>query len=141
MYRIKIFTIGRTKERWLEEALDEYTQRLKNTLSIEWLLAKDDEGLQRLLEKEQGLICLDPRGEQMSSEAFSKWLVHSFLENKSRLTFVIGGADGIPAHIKARAKAQISFSLLTFTHQLTRLVLLEQLYRAFEIERGSPYHR
>ncbi len=141
MYRIKIFTIGKTKESWLEEALKEYTLRLKNTLGIEWVLAKDLESLERLLEKENSLICLDPQGELLSSEAFSKWFIHCLSENKSRLTLVIGGAEGIPAHINSRAKAKISLSPLTFTHQLARLILLEQIYRAFEIDRGSPYHR
>lgn len=141
MYRVKIFTIGRTKEAWLEEALKEYTQRLKNTLSIEWALAKDQDGLERLLEKETNLVCLDPQGKLLSSENFSKWLLQSLANNKSRLSLVIGGAEGIPAHLKSRAKALISLSPLTFTHQLTRLILLEQLYRAFEIDRGSPYHK
>ena|ERR1700722_8179603 len=141
MYRVKIFTIGRTKEAWLEEALKEYTLRLKNTLSIEWALAKDQDGLERLLEKENNLVCLDPQGKLLSSEHFSKWLLQCLADNKSRLSLVIGGAEGIPAHLKSRAKALISLSPLTFTHQLTRLILLEQLYRAFEIDRGSPYHK
>ncbi|MBI2743114.1 MAG: 23S rRNA (pseudouridine(1915)-N(3))-methyltransferase RlmH [Chlamydiales bacterium] len=141
MYRIKIFTIGKNKESWLEEALQEYTHRLKSTCSIEWLLAKDDEGLIRLIEKESGFICLDPKGKLMTSEVFSKWLIQSLTDGGSRLSLVIGGAEGLPPQIKRQAKSLISFSPLTFTHQLTRIILLEQVYRAFEINRGSPYHK
>lgn len=141
MYRIKIFTVGKTKESWLEAALEEYTQRLKTLTTIEWLLAKDDEALLRLLEKETHFVCLDPKGKLMTSEALSKWLIQNLTEGGSRLSFVIGGADGLPDQLRKRAKSLISLSPLTFTHQLTRLILLEQVYRGFEIDRGSPYHR
>lgn len=141
MYQIKIFTIGKTKEQWLEEALEEYTQRLKSVLRIEWHLVKDDTQLLRLLEKEKSFIGLDPQGELLESIAFSKQLFRLLAEGGSRLSFVIGGSDGIPPPIKARAKKLLSLSPLTFTHQLTRLVLLEQIYRAFEIEKGSAYHK
>lgn len=138
MFTVKIFTIGKNKESWLDEALHEYAQRLKGRLQLEWVLAKDDAALSRLLEKEREFICLDPQGKLMSSENFSKWF---FALGKSRLTVVIGGPDGLSAALKSKASALISLSPLTFTHQLARLILLEQLYRAFEIERGSPYHR
>ncbi len=141
VYQIKIFTIGKTKEQWLEEALEEYTQRLKSVLRIEWHLVKDDAQLLRLLEKEKSFIGLDPQGELLESVPFSKQLFRLLAEGGSRLSFVIGGSDGIPPPIKARAKKLLSLSPLTFTHQLTRLVLLEQIYRAFEIEKGSAYHK
>jgi 23S rRNA (pseudouridine1915-N3)-methyltransferase len=141
MFAIKIFTVGKTKEHWLEEALEEYTQRLKPNLKLEWVFAKDDEGLARLLEKEKKFIALDPQGKLLSSEEFSKKIIQILEQEDSRLSLVIGGADGIPEAIKKKALTLLSLSPLTFTHQLTRLILLEQLYRAFEIDRGSPYHR
>ena len=141
MYQIKIFTIGKTKESWLNEALAEYAQRLKKSLTIEWILAKDDPALERLLEKEKEFICLDPRGQLFDSPAFSKQLLKLLEAGKSRLSIVIGGPDGIPPGVRQRAQKLVSLSPLTFTHQLTRLILLEQLYRALEIARGSPYHR
>lgn len=141
MYRIKIFTIGKIKESWLEEALDEYTQRLKNHLVIEWILAKDLVELERRVEKEPYVLCLDPQGELLTSESFSKSLMQHLSASGSRLCFVIGGAEGVSQKIRIKAKTTLSLSLLTFTHQMTRLILLEQIYRAFEIDKGSPYHK
>ncbi len=141
MYKIKIFTIGKTKEPWLSLALDEYTKRLKPFLSIEWHLAKQNDQLAALLEKEFHYICLDPQGKTFSSETFASFLQQKLLEEGSRLSFVIGGAEGLPQRIRKGAAALLSLSPLTFTHQLTRLIFLEQLYRAMEIARGSSYHR
>jgi 23S rRNA (pseudouridine1915-N3)-methyltransferase len=135
MYKIKIFIIGKTKESWLNEALEEYTQRLKAQMAIEWVLAKDDDHLFQLLAKESSYICLDPKGKLTTSEEFAKLIY------RSRLNFVIGGPVGIPDAIKSRASLLLSLSPLTFTHPLARLVLLEQLYRSMEINRGSPYHK
>ncbi len=137
MRKIKIFTVGKTKESWLQEALDEYTKRLKPHLSLEWHLAKNSDQLSTLLEKETHYICLDIKGAAFSSEEFSEW----FQKTGSRLSFVIGGAEGLSEAIKAKAALKISISPLTFTHQLARLILIEQLYRALEIEKGSSYHK
>ncbi len=141
MFILKIFTIGKNKEPWLEAALQEYTERLKAKVKIEWHLAKEDKGLEKLLEKEKGFICLDSTGKLLDSIAFSKRIMQLFLTENSRLSFVIGGAEGLTPSIKSRAKECLSLSPLTFTHQLVRIILLEQLYRAFEIEKGSPYHK
>jgi 23S rRNA (pseudouridine1915-N3)-methyltransferase len=141
MFILKIFTIGKNKEAWLEAALQEYIGRLKGKVKIEWLLAKEDKGLEKLLEKEKGYVCLDSTGKLLDSNAFSKRLMQLFIAQDSRLSFVIGGAEGLSPAMKARAKEILSLSPLTFTHQLVRLILLEQIYRAFEIERGSPYHK
>lgn len=141
MLKIKVYTIGKTKEMWLQTALEEYNNRLKSTLSLEWILAKNEEQLKHFLEKKTNFICLDPFGKQYSSEEFSTFLIQAFRDNHSRLIFVIGGAGGIPAVIKIKAKTLISFSCMTFTHQLTRLILIEQIYRALEIEKGSSYHK
>lgn len=137
MLKIKIYTIGRLKEPWLTEALSEYEKRLQGRIEIKWLLAKDDAELTKLILEEATLIALDVQGELVSSEALSSKL----FQLGSRLSFVIGGSDGLPLPIKSKAKWRWSLSPLTFTHQMTRLILLEQLYRASEIERKSPYHK
>ncbi len=141
MYKIKIITIGKSKEKWLQDALEEYTERLKPSITIEWILAKDNEKLKQLLEKVESYICLDPRGKLLSSEQFSDFLIDEFQKKGSRLNFVIGEAEGLTPEIKKGASHQLSLSPLTFTHQLTRLIFLEQLYRAIEIDKGSAYHK
>lgn len=141
MYKLKIFSIGKTKEAWLKEALDEYSRRLSPILSIEWMLVKDDQQLEAHLQKESAFIALEPGGKMFTSEDFSTWLIQSFEAKGSRLNFVIGGAEGIPPEISERALAKISLSKMTFTHQLTRLILIEQIYRAFEIDKGTGYHK
>lgn len=141
MLKIKVYSIGKTKEDWLLQALEEYEKRLKASLTFEWILAKSDEQLKQFLEKEENFICLDPRGKQFSSEEFSTFLTRAFRDCHSRLAFVIGGAEGIPQPLKLKAKALISLSRMTFTHQITRLILVEQIYRALEIEKGSAYHK
>ena len=141
MIKIKIYTVGKTKEQWLQDALEIYEERLMPSLSFEWILAKNDEQLKQFLEKEANFICLDPNGKQYSSKEFSLFLLRSIQEADSRLSFVIGGPEGLPDLIRTRAKSLFSLSRLTFTHQIARLVLVEQVYRAFEIEKGSSYHK
>lgn len=141
MYKLKIFSIGKTKEPWLKQAIEEYSRRLGPILSIQWILAKDDPQLLTLLAKESSYIALDPNGKTFTSEDFSTWIIQTLEAESSRLSFVIGGAEGLPKEISKKAIALISLSKLTFTHQLTRLILIEQLYRAFEIEKGTQYHK
>ena len=141
MFKIKIFTIGKTKESWLSLANEEYHKRLKHQASIEWILCKGNDQLTELLEKESSWICLDPTGKTMTSQEFSLWFFKELEREGSRLNIVIGGAEGIPSSIKSKSKGLISLSKLTFTHQITRLILLEQIYRAFEIQKGSEYHK
>lgn len=136
MFKVKVLTIGRCKEKWLSEALAEYEKRLTGKLALEWMLAKNNEQLKQwaLLES---FIALDPKGELLSSERWSEKMMAGGL----RLNFVIGGAEGLPKELIQAAKFVWSLSPLTFTHQITRLILVEQLYRAIEIERGSHYHK
>ena len=141
MHRLTIYSIGKTKEAWLESALDEYTKRLKPSATISWILAKENKQLEKLVDQEPFLACLDPAGDLMTSEKFSTWLNNSLVTAGARLAFVIGGATGLSKQLRQKASCLISLSPLTFTHQITRLVLLEQLYRAFEIQKGSAYHK
>lgn len=134
-------TIGKNKETWTTEALAEYEKRLKPYCTIEWILAKNDVQLEEFLMREGKFIALDPQGKAFSSEKFAHWLSEAAIQHNSRLTFAIGGPEGLPPTIKNKAAFLWSLSPLTFTHQLTRIILLEQIYRAFEIQRGSQYHK
>ncbi|MBS0653839.1 MAG: 23S rRNA (pseudouridine(1915)-N(3))-methyltransferase RlmH [Verrucomicrobia bacterium] len=141
MYKIKIATVGKAKESWLQDGLEEYTARLKPFAIIEWILAKNGEKLKQFLKEEASYICLDPKGKLYSSEQFSRFLIDQLQEQGSRLTLVIGDAEGLDPETRQGAAALLSLSPMTFTHQMTRLILLEQLYRAIEIDRGTAYHK
>jgi 23S rRNA (pseudouridine1915-N3)-methyltransferase len=121
VYKIKILTIGKTKEAWLDEALAEYEKRLKTVAQIELVLAKNDLHLVELASKETALIVLDVAGTAVTSEEFSKLLVNQLEKGGTRLSFVIGGAEGLPPQLQS-ALLRISFSKMTFTHQIVRLV-------------------
>lgn len=140
MYKITIYSVGKTKEPWLIEALNEYEMRLRSSLEIQWVLVKKEEQLPPLLEKIP-FVALVIEAKQQSSEEFSLAL-HGWLESGgSRLSFLIGGAEGIPKELEQKAFAKLSFSKMTLTHQMVRLLLLEQIYRALEIRKGSSYHK
>lgn len=140
MLKLKILSIGKTKEKWLEEACQEYEKRLKAFVHIELLWARDNAQLIDWALKENASFCLDPAGRSLSSEAFSAFLATEWEKGGSRLAIVIGGAEGLPKELKA-GKTLISLSPMTFTHQITRLVLMEQIYRAMEIQKGTSYHK
>lgn len=138
MFKVKVLTVGRCKEEWLKSALEEYERRLQGTLSLHWHLAENDRELEALLLKEPTFIALDVQGELLSSEEVAKRLYGPW---GARITFAIGGAEGISSAALARAVFRWSLSPLTFTHQIVRLLLAEQLYRATEIHKGSRYHK
>lgn len=140
MVKIKIITVGKTKESWLDQALSEYTKRLSGRADIEFVIVKNDDQLIRTLEKEAHYICLDVEGQMMDSSAFANYLMKSLEVHGARLSLVIGGPEGLPKEVRGQAKL-LSLSPMTLTHQCARLILLEQIYRAFEITKGSKYHK
>jgi 23S rRNA (pseudouridine1915-N3)-methyltransferase len=140
MLKLRILSVGKTKEKWLEEAFNEYQKRLKPILHIECLWAKDSQQLLEWAQKETCLIGLDPSGRLLNSEQFANFVDKCWNQGGSRFTFVIGGAEGLPVDIKQKS-ILISLSPLTFTHQITRLVLIEQIYRSTEILKNSQYHK
>lgn len=140
MPKVKILSVGKNKEKWLEEALGEYIKRLRPTLEVECLWAQDDSQLAHLALKEKTVICLDPQGKCQTSEQFALFFQEQLEKGGARLSFVIGGAEGLSAEMK-RHYPLISLSSLTFTHQIARLILIEQIYRATEILKGSQYHK
>ena len=140
MLKLKILSVGKNKEKWLDEAFSEYVKRIKSIVQIECLWVRDTQQLIEWTQKEPHYICLDPTGDLYTSEEFSKFLFHEWEIKGSRLTFLIGGAEGIPEILKQNREL-ISFSPLTFTHQMARLILIEQVYRSIEIQKGSNYHK
>jgi len=143
MYHFRILSIGKTKEAWLDDAIAEYLKRLQGAANIEFVLAKNDEQLTVLALKEEargGVIALDEAGRLMDSINFSDFLVKGLESAGAKLAIVIGGPDGLPAAIKKKYPL-VSLSPMTFTHQAVRLILIEQIYRALEIAKGSKYHR
>lgn len=138
--KITIFSIGKTKEPWLEEALSLYLKRLRPVCAIEFILAKDESQLLALASKRSLAICLDSSGPLLSSEEFSALLHKKLVEGGSEMAFIIGGATGLPDKLKKQFPL-LSFSKMTFTHQMIRLLLIEQIYRAFEIHKGTSYHK
>ena len=157
--KIRIVAVGKLKEKYLREGVAEYAKRLAPFASVELLetreeymaenpseaqrqqtLAKEGERLLRLVPERSFLIVLDVRGKLLSSEALAKELASLALQGQSDLTFLIGGAFGLSPAVRDRADLRISFSPMTFTHQMVRLLLYEQIYRAFKINRGEKYH-
>ena len=157
--KIRIVAVGKLKEKYLREGVAEYAKRLAPFASVELLetreeymaenpseaqrqqtLAKEGERLLRLVPERSFLIVLDVKGKLLSSEALAKELASLALQGRSDLTFLIGGAFGLSPAVRERADLRISFSPMTFTHQMVRLLLYEQIYRAFKINRGEKYH-
>ena len=157
--KIRIVAVGKLKEKYLREGVAEYEKRLAPFASVELLetreeymaenpseaqrqqtLAKEGERLLRLVPERNFLIVLDVKGKLLSSEALAKELASLALQGQSDLTFLIGGAFGLSPAVRERADLRISFSPMTFTHQMVRLLLYEQIYRAFKINRGEKYH-
>lgn len=157
--KIRIVAVGKLKEKYLREGVAEYAKRLAPFASVELLetreeymaenpseaqrqqtLAKEGERLLRLVPERSLLIVLDVKGKLLSSEALAKELASLALQGQSDLTFLIGGAFGLSPAVRERADLRISFSPMTFTHQMVRLLLYEQIYRAFKINRGEKYH-
>lgn len=125
MLKIKIITVGRVKEKWLNNALFEYEKRLSSILKFEWILTKE-KLLPNFIDKET--ILLDSSGVELSSEEFADKIKELFQKYNSRLTFIIGGPLGFSKIPKTNLI--LSLSKLTFTHQITRLIFIEQIYRA-----------
>lgn len=139
MLKVKVIAMGKCKEEWLRIALSEYEKRLSPYLQISWIQPKDNHDLIDLLAKEPRYIALDPNGEEMDSIAFSQKFIQFLENNRSSAVFAIGGPDGFPPALQPSLRW--SLSLLTFTHQIIRLILVEQIYRALEIAKKSPYHK
>ncbi len=143
---IKIICIGKIKEKYLEDLINDYLKRIKKYHKIEMLELKDSDinseskELINKINKKDFNILLDVKGEALDSKDFSNLINNTFNFN-SNITFIIGGSDGVNKEVKDLVNKQISFSKLTFPHGIFRGILLEQIYRAFKIINNETYHK
>jgi 23S rRNA (pseudouridine1915-N3)-methyltransferase len=139
--RIRILAVGKVRKGWVSEGVELYRRRLPGLEIVELRdggLAREAEAISSELRRGEQLVALCEEGQTYDSLAFAQALEGSGSE---QLAFVIGGAAGLDPALKARASWRLSLSPLTFPHELARLLLLEQLYRARSIQQGGPYHR
>ena len=139
--RIRILAVGKVRKGWVLEGIATYLKRLPGLQVVELRDAgkvKEAEAVLAALQPGEQLVVMAEEGQTFDSPAFAERLEGSGSE---RLVFVIGGAEGIDPALKARASWKLSLSPMTFPHELARLLLLEQLYRALTIQQGGPYHK
>lgn len=154
--KITFIVIGKTNQSALIQLIDDYQRRLKHYTNFESLTIpelknsknisekeqKDKEGELIIKQLEQGdeVILLDEKGKEYTSVAFSEFVAKKMMSSNKRMVFVVGGPYGFSENVYARANGLISLSAMTFSHQMIRLIFVEQLYRAFTILKGEPYH-
>lgn len=154
--KIKLITIGKTDKKYFIQGIEEYTKRLKHYIKFETIVIPDikknkktDETLQKKLEGElilkntqntDFLVLLDENGDTFSSVKFAKFIENQTLKSVKNLVFVIGGPYGFSEEVYKAANKKIALSEMTFSHQMVRLIFVEQLYRAFTIIKREPYH-
>ncbi len=141
MLTLKILCVGRSGEEWLEAGIEMYLTRMRSALKVIEVWVKDDAQLLKAVAHERVLMALDPAGREMSSEQFSLFLQDQFVRGGSQLTCVIGGANGLPKELRERTIPLVSLSQMVLPHHLARLIFVEQVYRALEIAKGTPYHK
>ena len=150
---IKIICVGKIKEEYLKQAINEYSKRLSkytklniievsdiDNQSIDVILLKKKELIEKYIENKDYVITLEINGNMLSSEELASKIDNIFNTN-STITFIIGGSYGLHEDIKKRSDYKLSFSRLTFPHQLFRVNLLEQIYRSFKINNNESYHK
>jgi 23S rRNA (pseudouridine1915-N3)-methyltransferase len=143
--KIKVVWIGKTKEAAIQSLTDEYLKRLSRYAEVEGAALKDEAAILKLCAREarpsrHSLVLLDGRGKQLSSEELAKFLGDYQDRNPLPLLFAVGAADGFSDQARQAATLVLSLGKMTLSHELARVVLLEQLYRAFTILKGHPYH-
>lgn len=158
--KITLLTVGKLKEKFFREAVSEYEKRLSRYCRLrieetadektpektsetqrEQILQKEGERILRLLPEDAYVITLEIDGRKLTSEKFAEEIERLGVGGISHIVFVIGGSLGLHHKIKERADLAVSFSDMTFPHQLMRVILLEQIYRAYRIINGEPYHK
>lgn len=157
--KITILAIGKIGLKFIKEGITEYSKRLSSFANINVVELKEEkigdkqnsaerqriveaegESLLKRLKPTQYVFLLDLHGEMLSSEKLAQKLDNMAIQGESDVVFVIGGAFGVSETLRKRANVRLSFSPMTFTHQMIRMLLLEQIYRAFKINRNEPYH-
>ncbi len=157
---VKVLCVGKIKEKFYSQAIDEYCKRLSKYCSLDIVQVPDEKTAENLSDVEINLIkdregekilkhindrdfviALAILGKQLDSVAFSKYIQDLMIQGNSSIVFVIGGSLGLSDKVLSRANYLLSFSKMTFPHQLMRVVLLEQIYRAMRIMKNEPYHK
>ena len=154
--KIQFWSIGKNDEAYIKAGVAEFTKRISKYYKVEWkiipppknaasmngpeLMDKEGEKILSLLKKEDYLVVLDRKGDHFSSEVFADFIKSKADESIKSLVFVIGGAYGLDKNVIVKAKLKLSFSHFTFPHQLVRLILAEQVYRACAIIKNEKYH-
>lgn len=154
--KLLLLVVGKTVESWLKAGVDEYVSRLghfaqfemqvvsdlKNTKSMDTSVQKQKEGEQilKLLQNGDHVVLLDDKGREFTSEELATWVDKKAMISSKRIVFIIGGPYGFSNEVYARADEKMSLSKMTFSHQMVRVIFVEQLYRAFTIIKGIPYH-
>jgi len=155
--RLKLIVVGKTKENYIHMGEMDFAARLKNYCEFEQVIVRDEritasrnEGEIKMQEGERILqklgpsslvVALDQRGEQLSSERLAGFIDQARQRGAKQIDFIIGGALGLGENVLSRADKMLSLSAMTFTHEMARLILLEQLYRAHSILAGAKYHK
>lgn len=140
MKRAEIIAVGRLRDAALAALCADYYRRCRRTLQISEREVRDTRALERAVPDDGLVIALDERGRQVTSRELAR-LLDGWITGAPRLTFIIGGADGLPAALRDRSALLLGLSRLTLGHRIARVVLAEQLYRAVSILEGAPYHR
>jgi 23S rRNA (pseudouridine1915-N3)-methyltransferase len=151
-----LLVVGKTSEKWLNDGIGDYSTRINRYIPFEMLVIADMKNRGKIdnetLKKQEGekilssilekdvVVLLDENGKHFSSVAFAIWIERDFLITSRRIVCVIGGAYGFSREVYERANFKISLSAMTFSHQMVRLIFVEQLYRAFTIINKEPYH-
>lgn len=154
--KISLITVGKTDMAWVREGLDMYVSRLKHyapfdlteipelknvsALSRDQIKSREGELVLKLVKPSDDLVLLDEHGREFRSLEFAKYLEDKMISSGRDIVFVIGGAYGFSPEVYSRANGKISLSKMTFSHQIVRTIFAEQLYRAFTIIKGEPYH-
>ena len=158
--KLRVICVGRLKEKFYTDAVNEFKKRLSRFAEVEIVELADEKAPEKLSDAEleqlklvegrrilakladgETVVALEIRGVQLSSTELAEKLKNLMLEGKSRLAFIIGGSNGLSSEVLSRADFKLSFSKMTFSHQIFRIMLMEQLYRAFKIINNEPYHK
>jgi len=150
---IKVICVGKLKEKYLVDAIDEYKKRISKYTKLEIIelvdsniddevlaLKKEKDSILKNINDKDFVITLEIEGKEFSSVEFANFLDNTFINN-SNIVFIIGGSYGLSEEIKQRSNYKLSFSKLTFPHQLFRVMLLEQIYRCYKINNNEKYHK
>ncbi|MHB1394415.1 MAG: 23S rRNA (pseudouridine(1915)-N(3))-methyltransferase RlmH [Clostridia bacterium] len=157
---ITIITVGKLKERYFKEAVEEYSTRLSKYCKLEIvevpdekapenlslaqeliIIQKEGQGILKYVKEDTYVIALAIQGKQLSSVGLADFINDLGIKGRSNIAFMIGGSLGLSEEVLKRADYALSFSTMTFPHQLMRVILLEQVYRGFRIIKGEPYHK